>query len=127
MINRPTIMSKEDSIYVTAWRDRFAAHEAEARKLSARARADLEIAVKILKNHGAKRIFLFGSLCSPGRFGCGSDIDIAVEGIPSQHVVRAAADLMMAMDWMVDLKPLEEVDEFFRSAILDRGELIYAE
>ena len=40
---------------------------------------------------------------------------------------RAAADLMMAMDWFTDLKPLEEVDDFFRSRIVEEGEVIYKE
>jgi hypothetical protein len=34
---------------------------------------------------------------------------------------------MMALDWTIDLKPLEEVDAFFREMILKDGEVIYAE
>jgi hypothetical protein len=40
--------------------------------------------------------------------------------------MRAAADLMMSMDWLIDLKPLEEVDDSFRSMIIRKGEQIYA-
>jgi len=87
----------------------------------------LPAAIDILKKHGAKRIVLFGSLCRAGRFHQGSDIDLAVEGMPSQKFFRAGADLMMALDWPVDLKPLEEVDEFFRETILANGEVIYVE
>lgn len=113
--------------YLEGWRRRFAEQEAEARALAAQARSVLPEAVTILKKHGAKRVILFGSLCREGRFHRGSDIDLAVEGIPPQKFFRAGADLMMALDWPVDLKPLEEVDTFFREMILNHGEVIYAE
>ncbi|MDZ7314003.1 MAG: nucleotidyltransferase domain-containing protein [candidate division KSB1 bacterium] len=109
------------------WRRRFAAQEAESRALAAEARLALADAVEILKKHGAKRIILFGSLCRTERFHRGSDIDLAVEGIPPQKFIRAGADLMMALDWPIDLKPLEEVDKFFREMILTKGEVIYVE
>ena len=56
----------------------------------------------------------------------GSDIDLAVEGIPSNLFIRAAADLMMSMDWPIDLKPLEELEDLLRDIIIKKGELIYA-
>jgi predicted nucleotidyltransferase len=113
--------------YIETWRRRFAAQEEEARALALQARQALPHAIAILKNHGAKRIILFGSLCREGRFHHGSDIDLAVEGIPMKKFFRAAADLMMELDWPVDLKPLEEVDDFFRETIFKNGEVIYAE
>jgi predicted nucleotidyltransferase len=120
-------MKKVDPKYLTAWRNRFAKQDSESRALESRARADLTEAVEILRKYGAKRILIFGSLCRTGRFHPGSDIDIAVEGIPSQRFIRAAADLMMSMDWPIDLKPLEELDDVFRDTIIQKGELIYAE
>jgi len=102
-----------ESKYIEGWRRRFAEQETESRALAAPARHVLSEAVTILKKHGAKRIILFGSLCREGRFHRGSDIDLAVEGIPPQKFIRAGADLMMALDWPIDLKPLEEVDVFF--------------
>jgi predicted nucleotidyltransferase len=113
--------------FIESWRRRFAAQEAESHALAAQARLVLNEAVVILKKHGAKRIILFGSLHQGDRFHRGSDIDLAVEGIPAQKFSRASADLMMALDWAIDLKPLEEVDDFFRKMILQKGEVIYAE
>jgi predicted nucleotidyltransferase len=72
-------------------------------------------------------IFIFGSLCRAGRFHSGSDIDLAVEGIPPQRIIRAVADLMMFTDFPIDLKPLEELDDLFCDMIKKKGELIYAE
>ena len=120
-------MEKIDPKYISSWRRRFDAFEAESQEIAARARGDLNKAVPILKRYGAKRILLFGSLCRSGRFYPDSDIDLAVEGIPVKDVTRAAADLMMAMDWPTDLKPLEEVSDFFRSRIVEEGEVLYAE
>ena len=122
-----TKMAKIDPKYISAWRRRFDAFEAESQEIAARARVDLNKAVPILRSYGAKRILLFGSLCCSGRFHPDSDIDLAVEGIPVKDVTRAAADLMMAMDWPTDLKPLEEVGDFFRSRIVEEGEVLYAE
>jgi predicted nucleotidyltransferase len=116
-----------ESKYLEGWRRRFAEQEAESRALAAQARAALPEAVAILKKYGVRRVILFGSLCREGRFHRGSDIDLAVEGLPPQKFFRAGADLMMALDWPVDLKPLEEVDDFFRQMILKQGEVIYAE
>jgi predicted nucleotidyltransferase len=119
-------MEKIDPKYIAFWRDHFNRQDAESRMRAARARKDLTKAIEILRKYGVKRIFLFGSLCRPDRFYPGSDIDLAAEGIPSHLFNRAAADLMMAMDWPIDLKPLEEVDDSFRSMILRKGEQIYA-
>jgi predicted nucleotidyltransferase len=113
--------------YIEGWRRRFAAQEAESRALAAEARRALPEAVAILKRYGARRIVLFGSLLRDGRFHRASDIDLAVAGMPSKNFFRAGADLMMALDWPVDLKPLEEIDDFFREMILKEGELLYAE
>jgi len=120
-------MEMINSKYLNAWRKRFAKYDFESRELAARAREELTDAVEILRKYGAKRIFIFGSLCRSGRFHSGSDIDLAVEGIPSHYFIRAAADLMMSMDWPIDLKPLEELDDLFRDTIVKKGELIYAE
>ena len=113
--------------YIEGWRRRFAAQEAESRALAEQARRVLPDAVEILKKYGVKRVILFGSLLRDGRFHRGSDIDLAVEGIPPQKFIRAGADLMMALDWQIDLKPLEEVDDFSREMILQKGKVIYAE
>ena len=120
-------MAKIDPKYISAWRRRFEAFEAESHDITASARSDLKKAIPILRSYGAKRILLFGSLCRTGRFYPNSDIDLAVEGILVKDVIRAAADLMMAMDWPTDLKPLEELNDFFRSRIVEEGEVLYAE
>jgi predicted nucleotidyltransferase len=82
--------------------------------------------VEILKKYGATRIFIFGALCRPGRFYPGSDIDLAVEGIPSLLFNRAAADVMMSINWPIDLKPLEKLDSLIHDLITKEGEPLHA-
>ncbi|NUO80956.1 nucleotidyltransferase domain-containing protein [candidate division KSB1 bacterium] len=113
--------------YAAAWQRRFAEQRAIARALAERARAELPKAVAILKSYGVKRVILFGSLCRPEKFHQRSDIDLAASGIPPEKFMRASADLMMALDWPVDLKPWEELDDFFREMIEKRGEVLYEE
>jgi predicted nucleotidyltransferase len=118
---------KIDPKYIAGWRKRFTEQEKESHALAQKAHSDLTKAVEILKKYGAKRILVYGSILRPERFHRRSDIDMAVEGIPSRDFIRASADLMMAMDWPVDLKPLEKVDDSFRAMILEKGEVIYAD
>ncbi len=113
--------------YAAAWQRRFAEQRAAALAMAERARAELPKAVSILKSYGVKKIILFGSLCRPEKFHARSDIDLAVSGIPSDKIIRAGADLMMALDWPIDLKPWEELNDFFREMILKRGEVLYEE
>lgn len=112
--------------YVEAWRRRFSQIEEEARSCAESVRHSLGEVVRILRKHGARRIILFGSLCS-GSFHSKSDIDLAVEGIPSSALTRAFADLMMALDRPVDLKPLEELEPPFREHVLSTGTTLYEE
>ncbi len=114
-----------DLKYVEGWRRRFAAQQAENQALAEAARRALPQALEILKKYGAKRIILFGSLQRGERFHRRSDIDLAVSGIPFKNFLRAGADLMMALDWPVDLKPFEELDEPFRALIVANGEILY--
>ena len=123
--NKPATAMKSE--YLTAWRQRFARQRAERIALAEQAHAALPAAVAILRKHGAKRVWVNGSLCQPEKFHPGSDIDLAVEGIAPKDFNRAGADLMMAMDWPVDLKPFEELSPSLFNRILQSGRVIYAQ
>lgn len=111
--------------YLTAWRKRFQEQAEKDKKRAKLAKKALPEAVKILRQHGAKRVILFGSLCSGRKFRSHSDIDLVVEGIAKTDFCRAYADLIMALNWRIDLKPLEELDLAFKESILERGEVLY--
>ena len=111
--------------YRRAWRERFRRNREQTLQNEAAARRELPHAVEVLCSHGATRIWLFGSLASEGRFRPGSDIDLAVEGIPPTRIDRALADLMVNLDHPVDLKPIEDLDDHFRASVLRRGICIH--
>jgi len=57
---------------------------------------------------GARRLWLFGSLAR-GRFGPGSDVDLAVEGVVGSHLLRAHARVQgLFVDVLVDLLAVED-------------------
>lgn len=87
----------------------------------------LDAIVKHLTDRGARSVFLFGSLAWGG-FHAGSDIDIAVEGLPvDASVYRIAAELdPIAAPFRVELVPLEDASEGLREKILHRGERLHA-
>jgi len=111
--------------YLKSWRQRFQERFEDDKKRVELAKAELAKAIEILKQHGAKRIILFGSLREGHRFQDRSDIDLAEEGIAKQDFCRAYADLIMALNWRIDLKPLEEIEHSFKESILQRGEILY--
>ena len=69
----------------------------EAARLARRERAwqsAREAAVLLADRFGARRVAVFGSLAEPTRFFAGSDIDLAVWGIPAAQWYRAVFELM---------------------------------
>lgn len=113
--------------YLRDWQKRLAKQKSLDIESAKQALEKLPEAVAILKRHGATKILLFGSLCNEDRFRSRSDIDLAVSGIRPEVFCRAHADLLMNLDWPIDLKPLEELEKGFRMRILEQGRVIYAE
>jgi predicted nucleotidyltransferase len=74
-------------------------------------RAALELAVSILKRHGAEAVYLFGSMAS-GSARPDSDWDIGVEGLPSSAFFPALGDLLDHMNRKVDLVELDDGSRF---------------
>lgn len=54
--------------------------EEKIKKLPNSYQDDIKKAIEILKENGAKEVFIFGSIAN-GKFNINSDIDIAVRGI----------------------------------------------
>ncbi len=109
--------------YVEAWKSRWEADRAEDLRLAREARSLVpRLADHLRKAHGARRVFLFGSLAE-GRFHRGSDIDLAAEGLaPGAVLYRAGAELDdLAAPFRVDLVPLEDAVEPLRRKVLEHG------
>ena len=85
-------------------------------------KSDINSAVRILKEHGAQDVYLFGSIlhaAEPAKIG---DIDIAVSGLDPRKYFTAYASLMMALEHAFELVDLEG-DAAFTRVLREEGEL----
>jgi uncharacterized protein len=76
----------------------------------------------LMTHYGAKRVILFGSLAHEAWYSADSDVDLAVEGLPSDAYWRAwrAVEEIIG-DRPVDLIEVESARESLRSAIERSG------
>ncbi len=89
--------------------------------LSEELRQAIQRAAAALKAAGAREVYLFGSVAK-GRLREGSDIDLAVAGLPPQVFFRAMADAHEALGCQLDLIDLDEESDFVRY-LREHGEL----
>ena len=94
-------------------------HTAEARAAAVRSR--LGAAAVLLRNRGARRIWLFGSMTPDGHPHNNSDVDLVVEGLPAAGLIRTTLDLEQVLAAHVDLIRLEESSDSLRSRIHCEG------
>jgi len=85
---------------------------------------DLSPLVGILRDYGARRVFLFGSMAR-GDVRPGSDVDLACEGLPPGRFFEAWGRLLLFTGREVDLVDLSEVKEPLRRRIEEEGVLLY--
>ncbi|MBW8876814.1 MAG: nucleotidyltransferase domain-containing protein [Acidobacteria bacterium] len=71
----------------------------------------LEQGAALLKAAGAREVYVFGSVAE-GRSREGSDIDLAVAGLPPKTFFATMARLADLFDRTVDLVDLDEVSPF---------------
>lgn len=111
--------------YVAGWKRRRAEEEAADRRYRAKAREAAQRAAQLLADrYGVRRVTLFGSLLDD-RFGRGSDIDLAVEGLEPARFFRADAQLAQEIEVPVDLKLLSDCPELLRQRIAQEGKVLY--
>ncbi|HAK95998.1 MAG TPA: DNA polymerase subunit beta [Planctomycetes bacterium] len=93
--------------------------------LIARARASArDVARLLVREFGAKRVWLFGSLAAGAGFRRNSDIDLAVEGLDPDDFFRAVGRSLGVSEFSIDLKPMEELPPAWREKILTEGEVL---
>ena len=81
------------------------------------------IPIGILREYGARRVFLFGSMAR-GDARPGSNVDLACEGLPPGRFFEAWGKLLLFAGREVDLVDLSEVKEPLRRCI-EEGVLLY--
>jgi predicted nucleotidyltransferase len=82
----------------------------------------LDAAVQLLRERGARRVILFGSLTTTP---CTAhDVDLAVEGIPLRRLLEADVALQELLQAPTDLISREENPDFF-DIIKDYGRTLF--
>lgn len=84
---------------------------------------DIKKATQILKENGAKEVFVFGSIAN-GKFNENSDIDIAVKGLNEKDFYKVASILMFELENEFDLIDLDDKQNRFSQMLLKVGGLL---
>lgn len=111
--------------YIDYWRNRQARERQYHQQLAAQARQEAQRVTDFLvERYNVQRVILFGSL-TRDRFDAESDIDLAVEGLPSANYFAILSEVnQMASRW-VDLKLWQDLEPYFQSRVLETGEVLY--
>jgi predicted nucleotidyltransferase len=81
----------------------------------------IERAAAVLKAAGAREVYVFGSAAT-GRLREGSDVDLAVSGLPPERFFEAMGEAGDALGRPLDLIDLDEASPFTRY-LKQEGEL----
>jgi predicted nucleotidyltransferase len=79
--------------------------------MSEETRRQVEAAASVLKDAGAKAVYVFGSV-GEGSDTDDSDIDLAVSGLPAEGYFHAIGEAMMAVSRPIDVIDLDESNPF---------------
>ncbi len=101
-------------------RQRF--QECLARAMSEELRQSIGRAVVILQSMGAREVYVFGS-AAKGTLRAGSDVDLAVSGLPPRLFFRAMSQAADVLDRPLDLIDLDQ-DVPFTRYLREEGELV---
>lgn len=85
----------------------------------------IRAAAVVLKKHGAQEVYLFGSAAT-GTIREGSDIDMAVKGLPPQVFFKVMGQVNNILGCPLDLIDLDEPGPFTRY-LKEEGELVRVE
>ena len=101
--------------------------EGRRRRRYQQARRDAERIVHlIIEKYAPQRIYQWGSLLSPERFGEISDIDIAVEGLAGpERYFQLLGEADELTEFPLDLVELERIHPLHAEGIRRKGKLVY--
>ena len=81
----------------------------------------------IILNYSEVRVYQWGSLLNRDDFDMNSDIDIAVEGLPSaQAYFKLSRELSRMTSFPLDFIELDKINPIDRDSILKKGKIVYA-
>jgi predicted nucleotidyltransferase len=81
----------------------------------------IRLAAKFLREQGASRVWLFGSLAKGRRPTVHSDFDFAVEGLPADRFFGSVGHLLQILPRPVDVVEIETCPPLLREEILEHG------
>ena len=81
----------------------------------------IRLAARFLREQGARRVWLFGSLAKGRRPTVHSDFDFAVEGLPSDRLFGSVGHLLQILPRPVDIVEFESCPTLLREQILEHG------
>lgn len=84
---------------------------------------DIKKATYLLKENGAKEVYIFGSIAN-GKFNENSDIDIAVRGLNEKDFYKVASILLFELENEFDLIDLDDKNNRFSQMISKAGGLL---
>jgi predicted nucleotidyltransferase len=94
-------------------------------RFTAARKTALAISEYLVKTYHANKVVLVGSLLDERRFDIHSDIDLCVQGIPSDSYFRAVGEsLLQASPFDIDLIPMEHGSERMNKHVME-GEVLY--
>lgn len=71
-----------------------------------------KVAELLKKKYGVRRVILFGSICKKAYIHRRSDIDLMVEGLKSDDILRAGFDAwVISKPFDVDIIPMEKAEK----------------
>ena len=104
---------------------KLSAHDSAARTLPASLSSDderhIRLAASFLREQGATRVWLFGSLAKGRRPTVHSDFDFAVEGLPADRFFGSVGHLLQVLPRPVDIVELEDCNSLLREQIMEHG------
>jgi len=88
---------------------------------------DVTSAVRIISGvSGVKKLWFFGSAAQHQTLDVASDLDFAVEGLAHDRYFAVLGELLMALEYPVDLVRWEDATDLMRARIASTGTLLYA-
>jgi predicted nucleotidyltransferase len=81
----------------------------------------IRLAARFLRQQGARKVWLFGSLAKGRRPAVHSDFDFAVEGLPADKLFGSVGHLLQILPRPVDVVEFESCPTLLREQILEHG------
>ena len=104
---------------------KLSGYDSEARVIPASVSSDdrrhIRLAANFLREQGATRVWLFGSLAKGRRPTVHSDFDFAIEGLPPDRLFGSVGHLLQVLPRPVDIIELESCPPLLRQQILEHG------